>query len=139
MPCPPPQTYTIHQPVSRPFLGTCIAVPRYVTARQGVLYSDQGQLPEAEAIYQRALQGEEKMLGPDHTLTLMTVNNLSLLYWNQGRLQEAKAIYRRVPREIRVHPCRLNTFVLDLPVWWWSSQDGAGVNGPGGRTAPKRG
>ena len=44
----------------------------------GNLYSDQGRLKEAEAMYRRALEGYEKALGPDHTSTLVIVNNLSL-------------------------------------------------------------
>ena len=43
-------------------------------------------------MYRRALDGQEKALGPDHTSTLGTVNNLDRLYRNQGRLQEAEAI-----------------------------------------------
>ncbi|KAE9566034.1 hypothetical protein CGMCC3_g17791 [Colletotrichum fructicola] len=61
----------------------------------GNLYSDQGRLKEAEAMYERALQGREKALGPDHTSTLDTVNNLGILYSDQGRLKEAEAMYER--------------------------------------------
>ncbi|KAK3947253.1 hypothetical protein QBC32DRAFT_224584 [Pseudoneurospora amorphoporcata] len=61
----------------------------------GLLYADQGRLKEAEAMYQRALEGYEKALGPDHTSTLNTVNNLGILYKNQGRLKEAEAMYQR--------------------------------------------
>ena len=61
----------------------------------GNLYSDQGRLEEAEAIYRRALDGKEKALGPDHTSTLETVDNLGVLYRDQGRLMEAEAMYRR--------------------------------------------
>jgi hypothetical protein len=46
-------------------------------------------MDEAEKMYQRALQGREKALGPEHTLTLSTVNNLGLLY--TGRVREAHA------------------------------------------------
>lgn len=46
----------------------------------GDLYSDQGKLKEAEEMYQRALAGYEKALGPNHTSTLDTVNNLGVLY-----------------------------------------------------------
>ena len=46
----------------------------------GMLFSDQGKLAEAEAMYTRALQGKEEALGPKHTSTLSTVNNLGLLY-----------------------------------------------------------
>jgi hypothetical protein len=35
------------------------------------------------------------MLGPDYTLTLGTVNNLSVLYGDQGKLAEAEEIYLR--------------------------------------------
>ncbi|CAK7229615.1 hypothetical protein SBRCBS47491_007310 [Sporothrix bragantina] len=61
----------------------------------GSLYINQGRLPEAEAMFRRALQGYEKALGPDHTSTLNTVNNLSSLYINQGRLPEAEAMFQR--------------------------------------------
>ena len=55
----------------------------------GMLFHDQGKLAEAEAMYIRALQGNEEALGPKHTSTLDTVNNLGNLYKNQGRLAEA--------------------------------------------------
>ncbi|KAF7533969.1 hypothetical protein G7Z17_g13438 [Cylindrodendrum hubeiense] len=61
----------------------------------GLLYADQGRLQDAEAMYQRALDGYEKAWGPDHTSTLDTVNNLGALYKDQGRLQDAKAMYQR--------------------------------------------
>jgi Tfp pilus assembly protein PilF len=46
-------------------------------------------------MYQRALVGCEKALGPDHTSTLDTVNNLGLLYSDQGKPQEAEEMYQR--------------------------------------------
>ncbi|KAF4417536.1 Kinesin light chain 1 [Colletotrichum fructicola] len=61
----------------------------------GLLYSDQGRLKEAEAMYERALQGYEKAWGPDHTSTLDSVHCLGLLYKDQGRLKEAEAMYDR--------------------------------------------
>ncbi|KAF4418763.1 Kinesin light chain [Colletotrichum fructicola] len=61
----------------------------------GILYSDQDRLKEAEGMFERALQGKEKALGPDHTSTLDTVNNLGLLYSDQGRLKEAEGMYDR--------------------------------------------
>src|SRR5947199_3589480 len=39
--------------------------------------------------------GNEKALGPDHTSTLDTVNNLGILYVNQGKLAEAEQMYQR--------------------------------------------
>lgn len=62
----------------------------------GKLYKDQGKLVEAEAMYQRALQGYEKALGPDAlTIPLLNTvnNNLGLLYSAQGKLVEAEAMY----------------------------------------------
>ena len=50
-----------------------------------MLYSDQGKIVEAEAMYLRALAGFEKAWGPDHTSTLDTVNNLGVLYQKQGQ------------------------------------------------------
>ncbi|KAJ5899929.1 hypothetical protein N7495_004673 [Penicillium taxi] len=63
--------------------------------RLGSLYRNQGKLKEAEEMYQRALAGYEKVLGPDHTSTLDTVNNFGLLYSDQGRLKEAEKMFHR--------------------------------------------
>lgn len=48
--------------------------------RIGNLYSGQDKLKKAEEMYQQAPAGYEKALGPDHSSTLDTVNNLGLLY-----------------------------------------------------------
>ncbi|KAI1334196.1 P-loop containing nucleoside triphosphate hydrolase protein [Xylariaceae sp. FL0016] len=61
----------------------------------GLLYSNQDKLQEAEEMYMRALQGQEKAWGPDHTLTLDMVHNLGALYFDQGKLQEAEEMYMR--------------------------------------------
>ncbi|KAL9053502.1 MAG: hypothetical protein Q9162_004740 [Coniocarpon cinnabarinum] len=63
--------------------------------RFGDVYADQGQFKEAEAMYQRALQGKEKAWGPEHTSTLNTVNNLGNLYADLRRLEEAERMYQR--------------------------------------------
>jgi tetratricopeptide (TPR) repeat protein len=49
----------------------------------------------AKEMYERALVGYEKALGPEHTSTLCTVNNLGALYRRQGRLEEAEAMHKR--------------------------------------------
>ncbi|KAH7016555.1 uncharacterized protein B0I36DRAFT_436187 [Microdochium trichocladiopsis] len=54
-----------------------------------------GKLGEAEKMYLRALDGREKALGPDHTSTLDTVNNLGNLYKSKGKLGEAEKMYLR--------------------------------------------
>jgi tetratricopeptide (TPR) repeat protein len=61
----------------------------------GYMYSDVGRLAEAEKMYQRALQGFEKALGPEHTSTFDRVNNLGNLYTDLGRLNEAEQMYQR--------------------------------------------
>ena len=54
-----------------------------------------GKLDEAKAMYERALAGYEKALGPDHPSTLNAVNNLGALLSDQGKLDEAKSMYER--------------------------------------------
>ncbi|KAH9208069.1 hypothetical protein DL95DRAFT_415111 [Leptodontidium sp. 2 PMI_412] len=58
----------------------------------------QGKLVEAEQMYQQALQGFEKALGPDHTSALGAVNGLGLLCANQGKLVKAERVYQRALR-----------------------------------------
>jgi tetratricopeptide (TPR) repeat protein len=48
-----------------------------------------------EEMFQRALDGYEKALGPDHTSTLDTVHSLGNLYVDQGKLKEAEEMYQR--------------------------------------------
>ncbi|KAJ5991665.1 hypothetical protein N7499_003799 [Penicillium canescens] len=45
--------------------------------------------------HQRALAGYEKALGPDHTSTLATVNNLGIPYTDLGKQKEAEEMYQR--------------------------------------------
>jgi broad specificity phosphatase PhoE/Tfp pilus assembly protein PilF len=46
-------------------------------------------------MYQRALVGKEKSLGPDHTSTLDALHTLGNFYENQWKLQEAEEMYQR--------------------------------------------
>jgi tetratricopeptide (TPR) repeat protein len=55
----------------------------------------QVQYAAGELMYQRALAGNEKALGPDHTSTFNTVHNLGNLYYSQGKLGEAEQMYQR--------------------------------------------
>ncbi|PQE06061.1 hypothetical protein CJF30_00005019 [Rutstroemia sp. NJR-2017a BBW] len=61
----------------------------------GYLYEKEDKLVEAEQMYQRALQGKEKVLGPEHMWTLDTVNNLGIIYAEQGKLVEAEHMFQR--------------------------------------------
>lgn len=64
-------------------------------------------------MYTRALQGYEKALGPDHTSTLQTVNNLGILYKNQGKLAEAEKMYMRALQGCEKALGRDHTSTLD--------------------------
>jgi tetratricopeptide (TPR) repeat protein len=66
--------------------------------RIGLLFADRGKLAEATAMYHRALQGREKMLGLDYILTLDTVNNLGNLYRVQSKLAQAESLLQRALR-----------------------------------------
>jgi tetratricopeptide (TPR) repeat protein len=65
----------------------------------GNLYSDQGKLAEAEAMYDRALQGYEDALGLELASSYLPVLNTMFvfgdLFSQTGRKDMAKAIYNR--------------------------------------------
>jgi lipopolysaccharide biosynthesis regulator YciM len=57
-----------------------------------------GRLNEVEKMYERALQGKEKVLKPEHASTLDTINKLSLLYAEMERHDETEKMYERAMR-----------------------------------------
>jgi tetratricopeptide (TPR) repeat protein len=61
----------------------------------GALYRDQGELKEAEKMYQRALAGKEKGLGFDHQSMFDTINDLRTLHIDQVKLKEAEEMLQR--------------------------------------------
>ena len=71
-------------------------------------------------MYMRALEGKEKALGADHTLTLSTVNNLGILYKGQGKLDEAEKMYMRALEgyEKAIGPENILTFIPALNTMW---------------------
>jgi tetratricopeptide (TPR) repeat protein len=54
-----------------------------------------GQFTATESIQRLLLTSKELALGPDHSSTLNTVNNLGSLYADQGKLGEAERMYQR--------------------------------------------
>jgi tetratricopeptide (TPR) repeat protein len=65
-------------------------------------YQAAGNFARAEELYMEILSrreellmqaSKEKVLTPEHTSTLQTVNNLGIVYRAQGRLAKAEAIY----------------------------------------------
>ena len=59
--------------------------------RQGAL----GAYAEAQPLFERALAIREKKLGPEHTRTASSLNNLALLLWNRGDLARARPLFER--------------------------------------------
>jgi hypothetical protein len=68
-------------------------------------------------LYRRALALKEKLLGPDHPDTALTLNNLAVLRNEHGNTAEAVALYRRAiaafertlgKRHVKTRTCRDN-------------------------------
>ena len=55
-------------------------------------YQDQGRWTEAEELNLQVLETSKKLLGAEHSNTLIIMNNLAMTYWNQGRLTEAEEL-----------------------------------------------
>ena len=62
------------------------------------LLTDLEERAEARALYERALRGLEKALGPEHPDTLNSVNTLAMLLSDLGERAEARALYERALR-----------------------------------------
>ena len=58
-----------------------------------LLYENQDQYMPAEPLYKRALQIQEKTLGPEHPAVAASLNNLAGLYDNQGLYAQAEPLY----------------------------------------------
>jgi tetratricopeptide (TPR) repeat protein len=72
-----------------------LAEVRDAAATLAHLYWHSGKVSQSQELYERVMTGCEKALGPDHTSTLVTVNNLGNLYRDQGKLAEAEEMLRR--------------------------------------------
>jgi tetratricopeptide (TPR) repeat protein len=56
---------------------------------------DAARYQEAELLFLRSLVIKEKVQGPEHPSTSVTLHNLALLYQDQGRYQEAEPLFLR--------------------------------------------
>ena len=54
-----------------------------------------GRYAEAEPLFRRSLEIQEKQLGRDHPDVATSLNNLADLYRAMGRYAEAEPLYRR--------------------------------------------
>jgi hypothetical protein len=58
--------------------------------------ADRGLYAPAQTLLQRVTETRERLLGPEHPDTLMTMNKLAEMLWAQGELASAKALQERV-------------------------------------------
>ena len=49
------------------------------TARAAIILQDQGKLEEAKKLFEKALSGFERLLGPNHQYTKQAASNLAIL------------------------------------------------------------
>jgi tetratricopeptide (TPR) repeat protein len=72
-----------------------------------------GAYNKAETMHWRALEAQEKVLGPEHPNMLTSINNLGLVLNMQGKYKEAQTMHRRVleAREKVLGPEHPNTLV----------------------------
>jgi tetratricopeptide (TPR) repeat protein len=61
----------------------------------GQYFYQLGQYREAEPLWKSALAIYEQVLGPEHTYTLNSLNNLAILCKNQGKYEEAEPLFQR--------------------------------------------
>jgi len=77
------------------FLDDGLSVASVVAGNAASCLDDTGDYAGARALYERALEGRERVLRPDHPSTLGSVNNLALVLGRQGDYAGARALYER--------------------------------------------
>ena len=55
----------------------------------------QGKYDQAEPLYRRAIEIDEKVLGKDNPDVATHYNNLAFFLYNQGKYDQAEPLYRR--------------------------------------------
>ena len=70
---------------------------KYATAIDSLasLHYKQGRYAEAAPLYRQALAIRERVLGPGHWLTYVSVNNLGNALSNQARYEEARDAFQK--------------------------------------------
>lgn len=66
----------------------------------GVLYMKIGRLSTAETLFQQALEGREKTMGPDASFTAEIVNHLGALYTRNGQYDKAEEFLQRALKSL---------------------------------------
>ena len=69
----------------------------------GALLSNMGNNKEAEKYYKRALEAQERVLGAEHSDTLVSVSNMGVLLSDMGQNEEAEKYYKKAlsPRTLK--------------------------------------
>ena len=87
-----------HYPAAESALRKVLAVHNddpIVLNNLGLALKAQAEYGEAEPLYQRALDINQKALGPEHPDVARDLNNLALLYDDQGKYAKAEPLYQR--------------------------------------------
>jgi tetratricopeptide (TPR) repeat protein len=104
----------VNNNILQSFSESMLAINNKAVELFALVYKSQGQYDKAERLYNRALEGHEKKLGPTHLDTLSTVQNLAVVYRDQGRYDEAEQLYNRALEGLEeklgpIHPDTLET------------------------------
>jgi tetratricopeptide (TPR) repeat protein len=65
------------------------------------VYQSKGEYAKAEPLYQEALRIRQKVLGPEHPDTALSLNNLGSLYQAMGEYAKAEPLYQDALRIYR--------------------------------------
>jgi len=68
------------------------------------MHYDQGEYAEAEELYQRELELNEKSFGPDHQYVVYSLRNLAHVYFCQEKYAEAEAVLLRAVEILKEAP-----------------------------------
>ncbi|KAL3483807.1 putative kinesin light chain [Aspergillus germanicus] len=74
---------------------TVLEMRERAVSQLGSVLARQGKYEEAEAMHQRALQGFEKVPGPEHPNTLSSVSQLGLVLARQGNVSQLGSVLAR--------------------------------------------
>ncbi len=91
----------------------------------GTVWADQNAYLEADIRYFRALEGQKKVLGPEHRDTLVTMWHWAVAHLAQGKLNEAEPLARDVYEiaALTLPPDdSLNILSKPLMGWWYLAQ-----------------
>ncbi|PWW75748.1 TPR-like protein [Tuber magnatum] len=79
---------------TRPMSQSCADMLKHMNILAVVL-KDRGKYDESETMHRRALESQEKLLGPDDPDTLTSTNNLAAVPQAQGKYDESETMHRR--------------------------------------------